>query len=257
MDSKAISIFNYENKNITTIKIDDEIYFKAKDVALCLGYKNSKDAIITHVDLDDKITYDKLRDREIRPPLIENKIDKQTIFINESGLYSLILSSKLPTAKAFKRWITHNVIPSIRKTGKYEINQDENDYKKIQKIKLGYDFLNQINFINDRDKAFLGTQVKNLLINDKLLENAEHKTDEFEYPITRRLLDHGIKYNDKMKSNLIKSGKYLRTLYFEKYKKYPMKRNQYVDNAIREVNVYTNNDFDIMDRALSMYFKLN
>ena len=88
--------------------------FVGKDVATALGYSKSRNALATHVDAEDK------KDALIQGPL--GGTQKMTI-INESGLYSLILSSKLPQAKAFKRWVTSEVLPSIRKTGRYELPQ--------------------------------------------------------------------------------------------------------------------------------------
>ena len=105
-----ISTFNNpEFGAVRTTAINDEPYFIGKDVAVVLGYSNPRKAIIDHVDEDDKgvTKCDTL-----------GGIQELTV-INESGLYSLILSSKLPTAKKFKRWITHDVIPAIRKTGGY------------------------------------------------------------------------------------------------------------------------------------------
>lgn len=110
MTTDKITIFN--NKEFGTIRttiINDEPYFVGKDAAISLGYSNPRKAIIDHVDEEDKGV---------------TKCDtlggsQDFTVINESGLYSLILSSKLPKAKAFKRWVTHEVIPSIRKTGAY------------------------------------------------------------------------------------------------------------------------------------------
>ena len=95
---------------VRTIEIDNEPWFVGKDVAEALGYERAAKAVQDHVDDDDK---------DAVP--IQDSIGRmqKTPIINESGLYSLILSSKLPTAKEFKRWITHDVIPSIRKTGGY------------------------------------------------------------------------------------------------------------------------------------------
>lgn len=96
---------------IRTMEKDGEPWFVGKDVAELLGYAKPQNAIATHVDDEDKT---------LAP--IQGGCStgtQNTIIINESGLYSLILSSKLPSAKAFKRWITHEVIPSIRKTGGY------------------------------------------------------------------------------------------------------------------------------------------
>lgn len=95
---------------VRTIEIDNEPWFVGKDVAEALGYERAAKAVQDHVDDDDK---------DAVP--IQDSIGRmqKTPIINESGLYSLILSSKLPTAKEFKRWVTHDVIPSIRKTGGY------------------------------------------------------------------------------------------------------------------------------------------
>ena len=86
-----------------------EPLFVGKDVAKALGYKNTSKAIQQHVDDEDKSTL----------PIREPAYETRAIVINESGLYSLILSSKLPTAKVFKRWVTAEVLPQIRKTGGY------------------------------------------------------------------------------------------------------------------------------------------
>ena len=101
---------------IRTCMVDGETYFVGKDVASALGYKNTKDALMRHVDEDDK------RGSGITTPL---GIQQATI-INESGLYSLILSSKLESAKRFKRWVTSEVLPAIRKNGRYELEQEKN-----------------------------------------------------------------------------------------------------------------------------------
>lgn len=148
VDDKQISMFDYmQNKNnsstsssttttaapevtvfknlvhpefgeLRTVEIDGKPWFVGKDVAEALGYSNTKDAIATHVASEDK----KLIQRsEITTLEIPNR--GMTI-INESGLYSLILSSKLPSAKEFKHWVTAEVLPSIRKNGAYIRNQE-------------------------------------------------------------------------------------------------------------------------------------
>lgn len=110
-----LQIFNSpEFGQARIVTIDGEPWFIAKDVATALGYSNTRDAIAKHVDDDDKNTV-VIRDGKGNP--------NQTI-INESGLYSLVLSSKLPTAKKFKHWITSEVLPAIRKTGGYIANAE-------------------------------------------------------------------------------------------------------------------------------------
>lgn len=98
---------------IRTTEKDGEPWFVGKDVAEALGYANTKDALASHADEEDKRIIQRSENATFDIP------NRGLTIINESGLYSLILSSKLPSAKAFKRWITHEVIPSIRKTGGY------------------------------------------------------------------------------------------------------------------------------------------
>ena len=106
---------------VRTIEIDGEPWFVGKDVADILGYQNGSRDINRHVDEEDRY----------KVMLFDGKQNKETIVINESGLYSLILSSKLPGAKEFKRWVTSEVIPSIRKTGGYTL-KPMTDYQKEQ-----------------------------------------------------------------------------------------------------------------------------
>ncbi len=100
---------NPELGEIRTIEKDGEPWFVGKDVAEVLGYSNTADAVQKHVDDDDKLT----------SQIAIAGQNRNIIIINESGLYSLVLSSRLPTAKKFKRWVTSEVIPSIRKHGAY------------------------------------------------------------------------------------------------------------------------------------------
>lgn len=111
-----LTIFNFENTPIQTIVENNEIFFRATQLAELLQYKNPHDALRKHVDSDD------LAKREI-----VNTINKraQVLFVNESGMYSLVLSSKLEQAKKVKRWITSEVLPAIRKTGKYQLQPQQ------------------------------------------------------------------------------------------------------------------------------------
>ena len=99
--------------SVRTIDREGDVWFVGKDVAAALGYSNTNDALSRHVDPEDKY-----QGEGVAFPDPHGTLQYPTI-INESGLYSLVLSSKLPTAKQFKRWITKEVIPSIRKTGGY------------------------------------------------------------------------------------------------------------------------------------------
>ena len=106
---EKLQLFNFENQQVRTLKLNDEPYFVGKDVAKILGYSNTRDALSRYVDSEDKgvAKLDTLGGKQ-----------HQTI-INASGLYSLILSSKMPNAKRFKHWVTSEVLPAIRKHGAY------------------------------------------------------------------------------------------------------------------------------------------
>jgi len=110
------------NAKIQTIHQNDQVYFKAKDVAITLGYIDTKQAVRNNIDADDKLTLHELLELVVmKTPLSFH--DKKAIWINESGLYSLIMGSKKEEAKVFKKWVTSEVLPSIRKTGAYVANQ--------------------------------------------------------------------------------------------------------------------------------------
>lgn len=113
--NNELKIFeNAEFGSIRTVEIDSTPYFVGKDVAEVLGYSNPRDALGRHVDEDDKNTV-------VNPD--GNRGNPNMTIINESGLYSLILSSKLPKAKEFKHWVTSEVLPSIRKHGMYAMDE--------------------------------------------------------------------------------------------------------------------------------------
>lgn len=117
--SNEIKIFeNEEFGSVRTMEINGVPYFVGKDVAEILGYSRPDHAITAHVDDEDKLMYQ-----------IDTSGQNRNMFIiNESGLYSLILSSKLPNAKKFKHWVTAEVLPAIRKTGSYSIQSKPDSY---------------------------------------------------------------------------------------------------------------------------------
>lgn len=106
-------IFNFKGQEVRTVAINNEPYFVGKDVANILGYQNASKALSDHVDDEDKLNNKSLSSLGQRGGWL----------INESGLYSLILASKLPQAKEFKRWVTSEVLPTIRKHGMYATEQ--------------------------------------------------------------------------------------------------------------------------------------
>ncbi len=156
-----VKLFDFENNKMRTVMIDNEPYFVGKDVCNVLGYTNSRDAIKTHVFEDDKgvETIDTLGGKQ-----------NMTI-INESGLYALIFGSRLESAKKFKRWVTSEVLPTLRRTGGYrlpqtpeekirlllEANQSANT--KIEKVEERVSNLEDNRFLNPNEYGYLNTQV--------------------------------------------------------------------------------------------------
>lgn len=112
-----LQLFNFENHEVRSLLLNNEPWFVGKDVADVLGYSNSRKALNDHVDDEDK---EVLTSRNVT---LENIPNRGITVVNESGLYSLILSSKLPSAKKFKRWVTSEVLPALRKTGQYQVKE--------------------------------------------------------------------------------------------------------------------------------------
>ena len=153
-----LQVFNNDEfGSIRTWVVDDEPWFVGKDIATILGYAKPENAIANHVDDEDKTS-----------TLIQgsgSNYKSKAILINESGLYSLILSSKLPSAKKFKRWVTGEVLPSIRKTGSYG--------KPMSQLEIAQYSINLLIEQERKMKALeaqQGEQVKRLDIIDSRLE---------------------------------------------------------------------------------------
>ena len=120
--NNELQIFkNDEFGNVRVVNVAGEPWFVGKDVAEALGYEVSRNAIAQHVDDEDKLTHQ----------ISASGQNRNMTIINESGLYSLIMSSKLPQAKSFKRWVTSEVLPAIRKAGSYTAPKQENKSKSI------------------------------------------------------------------------------------------------------------------------------
>ena len=164
----------FENEKLGKIRstmIDDEPWFVGKDVAYALHYRNQSKAVSEHVDEEDKrfIMVDIADSQNGNVPIGQTK----TAFINESGLYSLILGSKLERAKEFKRWVTSEVLPTLRKTGHYSMSTPtREEYLKVAQMvvkcpnkripvlltvlsKAGFDFTD-----NTKDKTVVVEAVK-------------------------------------------------------------------------------------------------
>ena len=171
--------------NLTTVLIDMEPHFIAKEIATILGYENTAQAVRTHVDEEDQklLTYDNCK--EIFGNIseaVENTDDFGVLisstpnnsiklnangmkFINESGLYSLIMGSKKPEAKMFKRWVTSEVLPSIRKTGQYNVQKQDPSYMIEDPIERAKAWIRE-----QEEKRALEAEKNELITHNKALE---------------------------------------------------------------------------------------
>jgi Prophage antirepressor len=152
-----LTVFNNEEfGQVRTVKLDSEIYFVGKDVAAALGYKDSINALKQHVDDDDKLGWQ----------ITTSGQKRNVTIINESGLYSLILGSKLENAKKFKRWVTSEVLPNIRKTGSYETPKSKASAERLASINNAVKILTPL-----LEKAGCNSQIQ-LLTAKSLYEKA-------------------------------------------------------------------------------------
>ena len=182
----AIRIFTNEVfGKIRTCQVNNQIMFVGKDVATALGYAKPENAIATHVDVDDKTT-----------TLIQgtgSNYKSKVVVINESGLYSLILSSKLPQAKAFKRWVTSEVLPQIRKTGGYIPTRDASGRELS-----GKEILERADAIVGRTLKFLNEPAEDTLTATQVAKTFNMTTFDF----NAILRDMGIQYRRHGRWNL-------------------------------------------------------
>lgn len=186
---------NEEFGEVRSLSVDSEPWFVGKDVARALGYgegKSLNNAVARHVDKEDKgVT-------EMMTPGGKQNV----IIINESGLYALILSSKLPTAKQFKRWVTSEILPSIRKSGGYQLPKNPMDV-----LKLTFDALTQTNktvakhdlriteleenkLLNPGEYNYIGRAIRNKVKqvkNELNMDLAQKQTSQIYHAINRDL----------------------------------------------------------------------
>ena len=188
--SKLITFENMEFGKLTVMEKDGEFFFISKEIAEKLGYANSRKAVLDHVDSEDKGVTE------------WNTLGgvQNVSIINESGLYSLILSSKLPQAKEFKRWVTKDVLTSIRKNGGYIKNQENLSKEEI----LANAVLLANNLIAEKDKVIEGLEPKakyfDELVDNNLLTNFRNTAKELHIPqkvFIQFLIDKEFIYRDK------------------------------------------------------------
>ena len=235
--------FNNEYlSEVTMIQDDDKIiWFKGADIARILGYSNTREALKRHVEEDDKIKLNKIKGVVKMTPL---NSQPHSVFINESGLYCLILRSKLGSSKLFKKWITKEVIPSLRKSGSYTVKK-KIDCEKLREIQY-----KEIQILDSIKDSKLKQAFQDRLMNE--ITGEEQKPTQYARDIITIVKEEFNKNIDFMKAGVI--GKMVLKKYKAKYHKSPQKYEKYVNGNNRMVNVYTKEEEPDLIQWITEYF---
>ena len=186
---------------------------------------------------------------------------QEMLIVYEPGLYSLISKSRKPQAKRFRRWIFHEVLPAIRRTGSYSIAPSQSDHpqllplrirrERLEIIDLGMKLLSSLQGIDERTEIALSDLVRDIVLEDKLKKPAlpgDSSSERMIYTVSDRVIDLG--YKAAKRGELQRIGKAAAQIYRAKYGSEPIKREQHVDGATRLVNCYSEEHVDILDSAI-------
>ena len=244
-----LQIFQSEEfGTIRTVTIDNEPWFVGKDVAGILGYANQNEAIQDHVDEDDKLNSKTLSSQDLELG------QRGGWLINESGLYSLVLGSKLESARRFKRWITSEVLPAIRKTGGYVNNTETfvdayfagipEEMKAIIRVSL--------DTIKIKD-GIIEAQKQDIAEKDKVIEYKEDVicglVDDIDLATKRQRIKQIIQYHAGCKSELMQKWN---LLYNEFEAKYHVNLSVRFENNKDAFKPRLRNKVDLIDRQMNM-----
>ena len=248
-----LQIFNNtEFGEIRVLETEGEVWFVGKEIAEVLGYKNTRDAISKHIDNEDKKTL-KFRDcRETRLSNLWKEGDfTNKVIINESGLYSLILSSKLPTAKNFKRWVTSEVLPQIRKTGGYiPIKENETELEIVSKALL---IVNKT--LEEKEKLLkeqkplvdFANQISASEGSVEIGEFAKMINDNENIKIGRNRLFDWLRKNGYLMKNNIPYQRYIKNNYFEVIEK-PVPRFDGLDTINKQTLITGKGQIKVLNK---------
>ena len=244
--------FKYNNSEILCIQINDgDFWFRAKEVADELCYKDTNQAIRVNILDEDKKSLDELL--KIGPvfntgPINLSYNEKKSIYINESGLYSLIFSSKKEEAKAFKKFVTQTVLPSIRKTGSYDVNQNVASSSNLvvkpinTPIKSFYD--------DHMITPFIGKNVIYFGITDDIIEN--DNTQAYKYGSSGKVIDRDFKKHKKTFTNFnmmyireCDNNDIVEKLFEDELKAKKLWRSSKVGNSTQTELFITNDKYDV------------
>ena len=243
-----LSIFTFERQQVRFVGTAEKPEWIAVDVGEVLEIKNVRQLLA-------KFSEDEKGVSSVYTP----GGNQSLLTVTEPGLYRLIFKSRKDVAKRFQRWIFHEVLPSIRKTGSYSVHESNipnppplpSARERLENISLGMDLLSDLGGWDERTQILLKDQVRNILLGDKLQPSPQGITNRqprLEYPVSDRAIDLGYRPTN---SQLQQIGKRAKKLYLERHGTEPVKREQFVGGATRLVNVYGFADLDILDEAIT------
>ena len=242
-NNKIINKEYLQSKVSIILDENNTAWFKGGDVAKILGYGNSREAMKKHVDMEDKKKMNELMASRNVTPL---NSQPHTTYINESGLYCLVIRSKLESSRKFKRWVTKEVIPSIRKTGSYSVKKD------IEPDKLREIQLKEVQILDNIKDAKLRQAFQDRLLNE--ISGGKTLTDnskEYSRDIVTILKEEFNKTVDfSIASNI---GKVIVKQYRLKYNKDPEKYMKFVNGNNRPVFCYTKEEEKDLIHWISNY----
>lgn len=264
--SDIINLFNYKNKQFRAVTdiYNNKIWFSGRDGATILDYKNTRQAINKHVNKNDRITFGTLlrQNRLGSTDRLLQNIDEQAIMINESGLYDLAFESHKQEAKAFRRWVMTEVLPSIRKTGSYSMHPNkqlaltpqqqlqkqhlDNEAKKLDmdKLKLCQQVIDKSD--TPQNKRYFEQYLLNSLDYNPTSSNVKaiEYTDPNSYMndgVTQLAVEHNITTAYNAQKYGSPCGRYVAKQYRKKYPNDPIKKGKKIfcaNNTYISPNTY-------------------
>lgn len=245
-----LTVFAFEGQQVRFVGSDDKPEWVANDVVAILYPEASRDSYRGYLA---KVPVDWKGVKQINTPGGKQKM--KTLY--EPGLYYLIGRSESPIAVPFHKWFYEDILPSIRKTGSYSIESSTpiaklpSQKERLETIQLGIDLFQRLGGCDERTELLLKDHIRNILLEEKL---RPVRMGRVEYPVSDRAVALGYRPTN---AQLMKIGKEAVCIYQQRHGRKPVQREQFVAGTTRMVNVYSEADVDILDRAISLVMGTN
>lgn len=239
-----LTVFAFEAQQVRFVGTAEQPEWVAQDVCKCLELSDTSKAL-EPLEADEKGT------KIVRTLGGEQEM----LTVMEPGLYRLVFKSRKPIAQRFRRWVFHEVIPSIRKTGSYSIDSSTpiaklpSQKERLETIQLGIDLFQRLGGCDERTELLLKDHIRNILLEEKLQPALPGRV---EYPVSDRAVALGYRPTT---AQLMKIGKEAVRTYQQRHGHKPLQREQFVAGTTRMVNVYSEADVDILDRAIALVMR--